>query len=676
MKIYNSVLVYNKLNNDNRRKAPNFKALSPSLKQQMSELGSQKANLALRKLLTFTGLTSLVSWTLSLSNRGLNETESKNLEELNTLLTDKANTYLLEPESMDSYLSVMSKMDNAEANLWTNGLLAESTLDTAEERISSEALDNLLSPQRAEVLLDNMTNKKVESALAQAKVIAASEKYEAIIARLDEKINGLVKEADGLKNDGAKSELYSKIANIFKMNIFVNLMQFLNSKQITKELVELKPIEASTNENKIENSIEEALIEETPLVDSFDETATVKDEETLEEVSAPEIETSEVQNGPKVIGAMELGGDTTRRFPTRKPIAVEEPVSVPAVEKEFKYTEKNKDFIDNIFVKAFKKNSHIRPTLYADQINFIKLIYESYEKENVKDSFLKLLAASNNEKFVEQYKTLTNGNPQPIEFMGFYHLQNLKHIFGGDVTQAEFDKLNQYRKDSIKFWTINAIDKTAALTFEKGVSAQQRLEIIRDFYKIAFNVKDSAMLKANNVLAVTVDAIKEELVQKLLTDIDDYPNIVEFLELQTDDIKAELSKGDKEGAEEVARYALLETPVMNKLNTLVQILNNDAFNGLMASVHARMRFVERFVFDEPTNMDKKVFNIKQITSKKITELKKKIENKRNEIVIKPYHLKKHDGTSAHKSGVSIQIGDITIGINNEAQIHTIYPSDN
>lgn len=640
---------------------PNFKALPSALKKQVANTYSSDA---FKKAVTLIGISGVVAWTHSLLSKDLSDDDKMALEKLDISETDKASSYLLNPETMDAYFEATSMVDNAEANLWTRGLSATPTNVTLDS-ISSDSVNNLLS-SNSSLFVENLASRKIETVLNQAKALSASGVYDVLSAKLDDKINGLVQEADKLKKDEKTSELFARLANIARMRAIATFVDLILGRHENAN-DEAKPL--------VENISQDTIVETSVLSG-----ANLSEQE---EISTPQITSSEeIQEqelgGPKVLGTINL--DSLSGVTTRFPISHDEVANVepPNVEppitmdlKEFTYTKNNKEFIDEVFVKAFKKTSHIKPNLYADQINFIKLIYESYDKDRVRNTFLKILADSNNVKILDQYKIFTNGNPASIDFLGFYHLQNFKHSKGADVSKDEFNKLNEFRRDFVNYWTINQRENKITLTFEKGIPVSKKLEIIRDFYKIAFNVNDNSMLVAQNVNAVTVDAIKEELIKKLAQDADDYPNIVEFLDLNIEDIKSEVLKGDKEEAEEVARINLLDSPVMNKLNTLVQILNNDAFNGLMDSVHARMRFIERFVFDDPINIDKKVYNIKQITSKEVLKLQKTIENAKD-VEISPYQLKRSNGTSAHKSGISIKIKNTTIGLNNSAQIHTIY----
>ena len=626
------------------KKQTSFKAISPQVIKQVKNISSNPANKDLvLKLAGLVGLSSIIAWVKSFKADSQEDLLHK-LDVVDTNWTQKGNDIFLDPEKQGQYLDLISRADSAESVLWTKGLLASDVLPAPVKEISQAEKDLFLALETNESYLSNSAKTTIKSIISQVQALAGAteEVKNKALNSIDSRLNALVKEADSLQNSEETSAIYSKVANIVKTFALTNLFEATDvALQTLDKPVSLKSEEADT---------------------------------ITKEASALEVEEfhqgSEEEGKPKVtvIGRIDLTPTTKKYF---KPTNTEEVKDGDS--KEIIINDNNKDFVENIFTKAFKKNSHIRPELYADYIDFIQEIYYSYseEKGSLRKLFLSNLTRENSLKMLELYNKLTSGKAEKIDYISFSDFQNFKHMNGGDLTQKDFDTLNGYKNSKIKYYMVKPQDEKIVVAFSEDTSVEDRLKIITDMHRIAFNITDTKTFNAQLVNSVELKDVKEELISKLLMNPEDYVNIISFLELNLEEAKYAIDDGDYNDASRHIEHELNSYNARMKLNNLIQALNNDAFKGFSDTTHGRMRFLERIIFDSTRNMTKTPYEIKQITSKEILKLKNTIERAKT-IDIYNYNAKRANGTSVHKYAPQIKLGKITIGLNDKAQLHTIY----
>ena len=626
------------------KKQTSFKAISPQVIKQVKNISSNPANKDLvLKLAGLVGLSSIIAWVKSFKADSQEDLLHK-LDVVDTNWTQKGNDIFLDPEKQGQYLDLISRADSAESVLWTKGLLASDVLPAPVKEISQAEKDLFLALETNESYLSNSAKTTIKSIISQVQALAGAteEVKNKALNSIESRLNALVKEADSLQNSEETSAIYSKVANIVKTFALTNLFEATDvALQTLDKPVSLKSEEADT---------------------------------ITKEASPPEVEEfhqgSEEEDKPKVtvIGRIDLTPTTKKYF---KPTNTEEVKDGDS--KEIIINDNNKDFVENIFTKAFKKNSHIRPELYADYIDFIQDIYYSYNEEKgaLRKLFLSTLVRENSLKTLNLYKTLASGKMEKIDYISFADLQMFKHINGADLTQEEFDTINSYKNSKIKYYMVKPEDDKVVLTFLEGVSAEERLKIITDMHRIAFNISEQKSFNAQLVDFVEIKDIKDELISKLLIDPEDYDNITSYLGLNLENIQDAVNEGEYDDAKKYIEQELDGYLTKKKLDCLEQILNNEAFKGFADTTHGRMRLLERIIFDSTENMVKTPYEIKKITSKEILKLKKAIE-KAKSIDVFNYNAKRSNGTSVYKYAPQIKLGKITIGLNDKAQLHTIY----
>ena len=638
MKISNQRISNNSISLRNNKNNTNFKAIAPDVIKQIKNISSSSGNKEIvLKLASLAGLTSIIAWVKAFKGEPQADVMNK-LDIIDTNWSQKGNELFLNPIKQGEYLDLVSKADSAEAVLWTKGTLANTTVPTTIKEISQAEKDLFLTLETNEAYLSNSAKATIKSIISQVQALsgAPEEVKNNALKSIDLRLNSLVKEADSLQHSQESAEIYNKIANIIKLFAFTNLAE-------------------GTEKTSEEEFLSSTINNSTPAVN--------ESENAGENISSL-----------KVVGRIDLKPTGKNYFKPDKPIESESESKISnETSKQIIITDKNKDFVEEIFKKAFKRNSHIKPELYSDYIDFIQEIYYSYseEKGSLRRLFLLNLTRENSLKMLELYNKLTSGKAEKIDYISFSDFQNFKHMNGGDLTQKDFDTLNGYKNSKIKYYMVKPQDEKIVVAFSEDTSVEDRLKIITDMHRIAFNITDTKTFNAQLVNSVELKDVKEELISKLLIDPEDYVNITSFLGLNLEEAKYAIDDGDYNDASRHIEHELNSYNARMKLNNLIQALNNDAFKGFSDTTHGRMRFLERIIFDSTRNMTKTPYEIKQITSKEILKLKNTIERAKT-IDIYNYNAKRANGTSVHKYAPQIKLGKITIGLNDKGQLHTIY----
>lgn len=687
MKIYNNPVKINNYSITNT----NFKGakISPVALKKVETLKNNPATREIFiKLASVIGLTALISWFKSLSENKNDETMSK-LDLIDQEWISKNNEKLLNPEFREQFLDLTSSIDETESILWTKGLITkqENAKDVETKKVNKEAENLFLSKDSNETFMAISANKAIDSILMQINALnSVDEKTrESFVKDIENKLNNLVKQADSLQNDITKSELYTKLANIAKAFTIYNI---LTGKEDDKpEILEVpsKEVEEVAKETPatVENipKIEEEIKEEKKVTEikTVTPAAPVELPVTVpDKIEIPE----EMKPSVSVIGKIDLKDDGKRRFkPT--PSSTESATKVPKID-EIKITDKNREFVEEVFLKSFKKTSEIKPETYSGHIEMIQKIYESYsdEKEKLKKNFLLRLSEKDMRHLLNNYLDFTNGKESKIDFMTFLKLEEFKEANGGEITKKEFEIINNYKDVSIKYLQYN--DDKIRVVFNPGVSAEKRLEVIRDIHRIAYNIESSKQFKGVNIKEFAPNDVIHELSYRLAKDSTQYPNIVRFLNIDIDELPAtetslenendsddeKMSIDYKENFEDI-KENLNNAKYRTRISELADALNNEAFDGLMDSSHARMRFIERYVLGSDSRLlSKNAYEVKKKTSKKIETLKQNIEEA--DAISFINYPTKDSSKPNQKYGPRIFVKGCTIGLNDKAQIHTIW----
>lgn len=678
MKIYN--IQTNK--NINYQQQTSFKAakISPITLKKLGEVkNNPKSNELLIKLAGLLGLTTILSWVKSLSKNNNND-NLKNLDIIDTAWTNRNNALLLQENSKDKYLEILSKTDETESILWTKALVSEdSTEENIEYPILSEEVSKLfLSKESNETFMTVSANKAINTILMQINALnnTNEEIREKYIKDITNKLNRLIKEAEKLQDNPTNSELYSKLANITKIFTLYNIF---NNDNIDKD----------KNEETIQN---EKITEPTniaPAKDHSDSNALtnlIDNNTVLETTEIPSSETEKIELSENlkpalnIVGKIELKEDGVTRFRStdsnKTSIEVKEPLGKIII------TEKNKHFIEEAFLKAFKKTSPVVPETYSAHIDYIKMIYDSYsdEKDLLKKNLLIRMSEKDLRKSIDKYFKFTDGKMAKFDFLNFIKLEEFKLANGGEITKKDFDFINNARDDILRYFTL--INDRAEIAFNLGIDAEKRLQFIKEFHKIAYNIDSNKLFHGTNLEKVTTNNILCELSYKLAQDSYQYPNIIRYLGIDIDELPEttnnentdvnidEKINDDLEDTVEYINRILCNTKYRMRLKELTEILNNDSFDGIMNSTHSKMRFIERFVFHDPRLLSKKTLEIKQKTTQKLDRLKKSIECIER---IKFINYPAKDSTKkSQRFGPRIFIKDYTIGLNDKGEIHTIW----
>ena len=677
MKIFNSPSIVNKPNYHkvNFKSAP----IAPVIQTQVQNVVANNATRGLfAKLAGIAGLTSIIAWVKTLSSEKFSQENLNKLDIIDTKWTSKANELFLNPNTTQQYLDVVSKVDDAESVLWTEALLAESKLDSEDNLDLAVQKQNLFLDEKSNsTFLSVSANKTVKSILAQINaLVSANEEVKAeVMSKIEDKLNSLINQAEELKNSEKTAEVYSKLSNIAKMFTLTTLLS--SEPKAEDEIVEvIEPVSEAVegleeptvvvemeNVTPIAEIVEPKIAEEPKIVE---ETKGAEEPKIVEETKGAEEPAASVETPKlKVVGRIDLSAFSKKEAKV-KPELKEE------IQAQNEIPAKHEEFVKETFLKAFGKKSKVKPEMYYPFMDDIKRIYDSYyeEKEKNANLFLKLLAEDNKTLALDNYIRLTKGQKTRIEFINFLTIESIKQKNGGSITPEEFALINDYKDSVFKYFT--ARDDEIEVAFCNGVSAEKRLEFIKDLYKMAFNKTSSDMHSGEAPITIRTADVIEDISYRYAKNNEDYPNSLAYLGVNDEDLDIVMEALSVSETITVMKEYLSNAKYRAKLEALTEILNNEDFDNFIDRPHSRMRVVERFVFDDSKNLYKNTFQLMKKTSTEIKKIRAAIE-KTEKISFTNYSAQTTvNGKKETIYGPRVKVKDYTIAINDAAQIHTIW----
>ena len=107
-----------------------------------------------------------------------------------------------------------------------------------------------------------------------------------------------------------------------------------------------------------------------------------------------------------------------------------------------------------------------------------------------------------------------------------------------------------------------------------------------------------------------------------------------------------------------------------RLKKLLDLLNNESFDGFLTSTHARMRFIARNVLSDKTLYNKRITTLNEKLEEEVQKLKDDIDQWQK---TKVYNYISPDGK---KQGARVQKDSLRIGIDSNGMIHTFFYRNN
>ena len=105
---------------------------------------------------------------------------------------------------------------------------------------------------------------------------------------------------------------------------------------------------------------------------------------------------------------------------------------------------------------------------------------------------------------------------------------------------------------------------------------------------------------------------------------------------------------------------------------LLELLNNEKFENFIVTTHARMRFIDRFIFDNENWKGKTSKTLKSITTRAINKLENSLE-KSAYLQFINYCTDKTIPSEKAKYGARINFfNDTIIGLDENGHIHTMF----
>lgn len=219
---------------------------------------------------------------------------------------------------------------------------------------------------------------------------------------------------------------------------------------------------------------------------------------------------------------------------------------------------------------------------------------------------------------------------------------------------------------------------TFKLSFSENLSLEDKLKTIRDVHKAIYGDIYVNGEKQQDKYYLQGD-IKTELLDSIVKDnqLDSVfnfvkylnPKSVKFFKLTSNKVKF-LDKGTD-------LYKQIQSICMNELvnidfnsQKLVEMTelmgNDDIWGGLIGTIHARMRFITRFVLKDNYNAD-----LTKNCKEKLKILRKELENELDKCNY--FCFSNHKGTAPQFYIKGSRLGDyVKITLNNKGEIHTIY----
>ena len=698
MKIFNQPVVIQKKDNKVlNSKTPSFKAIQPVVIKQAKNVATNQASKEmLVKLAGLVGLSSLVAWVNSLKD---DKNQEEVLNKLNILDSDwssRGQEMFLNPSQQGQYLDLVSRADSAESMFWTQGMISKDTESVPSKELSQAEKDLFLAIESNEIYLSNSAKATIKSIVSQVQALSSApeEVRLAAIKSIDAKLASLVQQADTLQNSENTAEIYAKVANIVKMFAIINLM---NDKPIDAE----KSKATEQAENKPEEIAE-------GVTNPAKREAKVELEQTIENlaVQIAEEPKSDIGTGKIDLEAVDPIGSKRRAKYKQKCEAIAsgnaETIELEVVEENAKpqvkgtipieINDSNREFVTGVFLPLFKDQAAVNPEIYSEHIDLIQKIYENYSNDSVKASFLNTLKFSDKTPLLDLYSKLTNVDEDKIQFVNFAKIEQIKKENGTSLTKEEYDTLLSFYGSKVKYAEIfiEAPEKyersqvkkhTIKINFMDGVSTRERLNIISKFHKIIFSVPEENSIKGESVEKVTLTDLQKELVLKLSAYFKaeksarkihlpgNYENILSFLRVDIDDLRVDYQRDGKAGLESSLEQAL---EVNSYKNELLELLNNENFADFIVTTHARMRFIDRFIFNDNNWQAKSSKALKSITTRAIKRLEESLA-KTPYLQFINYYTSKSVSAEDVKYGARVNFfNDTVIGLDENGYIHTMF----
>lgn len=298
-------------------------------------------------------------------------------------------------------------------------------------------------------------------------------------------------------------------------------------------------------------------------------------------------------------------------------------------------------------------------------------IYNSIQKDNLRETFVSKLAEKDRSSELEQYIRYGGLNSK-IDFMSYLGIVDFKNSMKLDLTLTDFREIDAYKDVTLKYSTYDTKGgEKVSLYFRDDADYKKRLETAVVYLRSLFSIKQKDIIKPS-LDEVTSETVIKELKKKLSKDPDEYEKLLSFIGLK---LKPEF-KGIKLTEEDI--QILIDEQLKNKdikdrFNLIVSALQNINFDEFVQGTHGRMRFIERIVLE-----DKKVDNkeLQRLLDSKIKRIKYEIETK-YPIILTKYETIDDDDYDGKRYSPQLRLGlngKYILGLNNKGQIHTIYPA--
>ena len=405
--------------NPRHKKNINFNGLSHQTLTKVKTLSYNEYNKKLLvKLATLSGLSSIVSWVNSLKKGNIEETQKK-LDIIDTFWTTRGNSAFLNPKTQEQYLNLVSNSDNIESLLELKAKKNEKRNEISLNKISEEMEKAFLSTNENEDFLSVSADKNFKSINTQIEALnnTTEEQLAETIKAIDTRILNLSQIALDLKNNEISNQLYEKLANIYRMFAITSLIE--EHPENTTEAHLVKDINEDTTITTSESIVSKDITTSESISEEESQTTnTTTENEDLDYKASEEakklIDINIIENPElKARLARNLGQSALSTIKKETP-------------KDLIYTEKNRNFIDNIFITHFKNtNSNIDPKVYSENIDLIQDIYEYYAKNKESLDILQFFSRSNINKELSLYNQYCE-DLELFEFLNFYKLQNFK----------------------------------------------------------------------------------------------------------------------------------------------------------------------------------------------------------------------------------------------------------
>lgn len=626
MKITNNTYIQNyQFQRNNRRKDLNFKGISPqsidSLQKISKNIDSKKLFI---KLSAIVGLTGILSWVNALTNRK-NEDDDRKLDILNLIWTHRGNEYLLNPKSQDKYIDLVSKSDSEESFIFAKGLKKETKLELQDNEIKDEEAEMFLNPEQHDDFMSIYADNKIKTLknfISTLSIASENQKVE-FNKKVNDELSVLTKKIEELKKDEDKFAIYEKLANIVKTFSIINNLK------------------ANSNIDLLDNS--------------GDITANnANDAENVENIE----NTENVEN-----------------------------------DNDYEKVDENAKFYDEILIPYFsREEAKINIDTYSENLDIIKDIYDSYsiKHEDVANSFLELISTEDINEQISTYKEFHNGKNLKIKFNNYYRLDNfIKENGGNGLTKEQFDYLHELKDNKIAFFDVVFGEKgdSIIISFNKSTKHSDKLKIISDIHKIAYNKTDFDLISDEKEDVINIENVAKDLGLILSRSIeressDDYTSILNYLRIDEKIYKSKLKKilkvYDYDFSNKECYKLMLDTTIefitkkgdKTRLKKLLDLLNNESFDGFLTSTHARMRFIARNVLSDKTQYNKRITTLTEKLEEEVQKLKDDIDQWQK---IKVYNYTSPDGK---KQGARVQKDSLRIGIDSTGIIHTFFYRNN